>query len=198
MRIGLAFRAFFAALFQAELAQRLEEVLSGSPESKSLQQQLAIPETSAEATPTQTRVPSVKPDLVAKPGGRSEALTLLAALQREARLLDLVQEPLESFSDAQVGAAARDVLKSSAGVLARFFGLQPLLNQDEGSVVEVPRGYDPQRFRVVGNVSGEPPFRGQLVHPGWTASKCDLPVWSGSGESVRIVAPAEIELGARQ
>jgi hypothetical protein len=180
MRFGLAFRVFFAALFDATVAKRLQQALAGPPP----------------VEPKPAPVES-KPIIPAKPKSRSEALTLLAALQRDARFLDIVQEPLGTYSDAQVGAAARDVLRNSAAVLERFFGLQPLLSQDEGSEVEVPRGYDPQRFRLVGNVSGEPPFRGQLVHHGWLASKCELPAWSGSSESAQIVAPVEVELGAR-
>lgn len=198
MRIGLAFRVFFAALFRAEAARRLEAALAQSSESGLGQPRLATGSPAAGAASLPARVTEAKPAAITTPRGRSEALTLLAALQREARLLDLVQEPLGSFSDAQIGAAARDVLKNSAGVLDRFFGLQPLLKQEEGSPVEVPRGYDPQHYHVVGSVSGEPPFRGQLVHHGWTASKCDLPAWSGRGASAWIVSPAEVELGARQ
>ena len=35
---------------------------------------------------------------------RHDALSLLAVLQREARLLDFLKEPVEGYSDAQVGA----------------------------------------------------------------------------------------------
>ena len=48
---------------------------------------------------------------------RSDAITLLAALQREARFVDLVQEPLGEYSDDQIGAAARDVLRDCREVL---------------------------------------------------------------------------------
>ena len=110
------------------------------------------------------------------PVARSEALTLLAALQREARFLDIIQEPLGSYSDAQIGAAARDVLRNCAAVLARWFALAAICwRKKKGVPWRCRAGYDPQRFRVVGNVSGDPPFRGQLVHRGWLATKCDLP-----------------------
>jgi hypothetical protein len=182
MRIGLAIRVFFAALFDAAAGQRLEQAL-------------AAPQAPVESKPA----PPVerKPATPSKPAARSEAITLLAALQREARFLDIIQEPLGNYSDAQIGAAARDVLRNCAGVLDRWFGLKPLLTQEEGSSVEVPAGYDPQRFRVVGNVSGDPPFRGQLVHHGWLATKCELPAWSGQVESTQVVAPVEVEVGAR-
>ena len=184
MRLGLAFRLFFAALFNADAAKRLEQALFQPPQA----------ETKPELKPAPTEP---KPVPAPKPKTRSEALTLLAALQREARFLDIVKEPLGTYSDAQIGAAARDVLRNCGTVLDRFFALQPALSQDEGSAVEVPRGYDPQRFRLVGNVSGEPPFRGQLVHHGWLASKCELPEWSGNSTAAQVVAPIEVEVGAR-
>jgi len=58
----------------------------------------------------------------------------------------------------------------------------------------VPAGFDAGRFRVVGNVTGEPPFRGRIVHHGWQANECQLPAWSGSAESALIIAPVEVEL----
>jgi len=64
----------------------------------------------------------------------------------------------------------------------------------EGAEVEVPAGFDAVRFRLVGNVSGEPPFRGRVVHPGWEATRCELPTWSGTPAAARLVAPIEVEL----
>ena len=116
---------------------------------------------------------------------RSDAITLLATLQREARFVDMVKEPLGNYSDAQVGAAARDVLRDCGQVLDRLFGLAPLVEQEEGSQVEVPAGYDAGRYRLTGNVSGDPPFRGQLVHHGWIATRCEVPSWSGSEQAQR-------------
>ncbi len=188
MCIGLAFRVFWAALFDAAAGQRLQQALSPAA---------IVPGEAKPAPPTERPVSSTTKPIPLKTPSRSEALTLLAALQREARFLDIIQEPLGSYSDAQIGAAARDVLRNCAGVLDRWFALRPLLSQEEGSSVDVPKGYDPQRFRVVGNVSGEPPFRGQLTHPGWIATKCELPAWSGGDESARIVAPVEVEVGGK-
>jgi hypothetical protein len=121
-------------------------------------------------------------------------LTLLAALQREARFVDFVQEPIDGYSDSQIGAAVREVHRQCAALFSRMFGLEHLVPQEEGSEVEVPREFDAARFRLTGNVSGEAPYRGRLVHQGWTASKCELPTWTGSSDSARVVAPAEVEV----
>ena len=149
------------------------------------------------AAPAET--PQVKPPpppkpAAAKPPARSEAITLLAALQREARFVDFIQESLAGYSDAQIGAAARDVHRDCGAVLKRMFALRPAVTEEEGKDVEVPAGFDAGRWRLTGNVTGQPPFHGRLVHPGWEATACELPTWSGSAAAARIVAPAEVEL----
>ena len=181
-RISVAFRAFFAALFNAEAARRLSQALSGEEKSAA-----APPPTTAPITKTE---PTRKPEAPA----RSEALTLLAALQREARFLDFVQESLDGASDEQIGAVVRDVHRSCAAVLDRMFAIQPLLKQAEGDAVEVPAGFDSAKYRLTGNVAGQPPHQGRLEHHGWQATKCELPTWSGSSESTLVIAPAQVEL----
>ena len=118
----------------------------------------------------------------------------MAALQREARFIDFIEESLAGYSDAQIGAVARDVHRDCGTVLKRLFELRPAVVQDEGSEMELCAGFDAGRFRLTGNVTGDPPFRGRLVHPGWEATKCQLPTWSGSKDSARVIAPAEVEL----
>jgi hypothetical protein len=125
---------------------------------------------------------------------RSEAVTLLAALQREARFVDFLKEPLGGYSDAQIGAVARDIHRDCGAVVERLFGPIPVVSQPEGSQIEVPAGFDSGRFQLTGSVAGEPPFRGRLAHHGWEAARCDVPLWSGKEASVRVIAPAEVEL----
>jgi hypothetical protein len=170
-RILLAFRVFFLTLFKQSIAEQVAKIFEGGAE--------------AEA-PT----PSAKP----KPAARSEAITLLATLQREARFVDFIEESLSGYTDAQVGAAARDVHRDCGAVLKRLFALRPAAAEAEGSEVEISAEFDPNRWRLTGNVAGEPPFRGRLVHPGWEATACELPTWSGNAAASRIVAPAEVEL----
>jgi len=62
----------------------------------------------------------------------------------------------------------------------------------EGSPVTVPSQSD--EFRLSGQVGGSPPFRGTLVHPGWKATRCDVPVWTGQTAARDIIAPAEVEV----
>ncbi len=180
MRLILAIRVFFVALFNSAAAERIKAALETTN----------VP--MGDEKPQKPKTARPKPS-EEKPA-RSEAITLLAALQREARFVDLTQESLDEYSDEQVGAAARDVLRDCRTVLDRLFELTPVLTEEEGAEIEVPAGFDTGRYRLTGNVAGQPPFRGSLVHHGWKAAKCEVPQWSGSKQSARVVAPAEVEL----
>lgn len=184
-QIGTAFRAFWAALVSSDRAELIRQALDA----------LALPKITEEAKRQPPSAVAKAPTTVAEPPPkRSEAITLLAALQREARLVDLVQEPLDQYTDEQIGVAARGVLKDSAAVLARFFALQPVRPEDEGSPVEVQAGYDPARCRLTGKPTGSGPFRGKLAHRGWQATMVNLPAWTGSKDAALVVAPAEVEV----
>lgn len=184
-QIGTAFRAFFAALFYGNQAERIRQALD----------EAALPKISAEVKRQPSAAVSKAPTVVAEPPPkRSDALTLLAALQREARLVDLMQEKLDGYSDEQIGAAARSVLKDSATVIERFFALRPVRGEEEGAAVDVPSGYDAARFRLTGRVEGSGPFHGKLAHKGWQASSVNLPSWTGSKEAALVIAPAEVEV----
>ena len=180
MRLLLAFKVFFRTLFDRETGEEVRRLLLEGP----------VAEAPAEKPAEKKEPPAPAPP---KPQ-RSEALSLLAALQREARFLDFVKEPLDGFSDAEVGAAARDVHRDCGKVLERWFAVQAIAEQEEGADLELPAGFDAGRYRVVGNVAGEPPYRGRLVHHGWEAARCETPTWTGSDSSARVIAPVEVEV----
>src|SRR5262245_59479292 len=136
-RLTLAFRAFFAALFGGPKADAINAALSG----------IALPKIDAVEKPQRE---ATRPAPTA--AFRSDAISLLAALQREARFVDLVKQPLANFSDDQVGGAARTVLGDCQKVLDRFFALQPLEAGTEGAPCDVAAGYDPGRYKLSGRV----------------------------------------------
>lgn len=176
-RLVLAFRVFFLTLFRAAVAEDVQRLLAGT----------LIPRPAAEEPPKPRPAPKPEPQ-------RSEALNLLAALQREARFVDFIQEPIDAYTDAQIGAASRQVHDDCRKVIERLFALRGVVEQAEGDAIDVPAGFDAGRLRLTGNVAGSPPYRGRLVHHGWEAAQCQLPAWSGSATSARVVAPAEVEL----
>jgi hypothetical protein len=161
----LAFAAFFSLLFKGRLPAAL------------------LPVTAAEA-PVQSSAADTS----------DRALQMLALLQREGRFIDFALEDLATYSDAQIGAAARDVHAGCRRVLERYVTLEAILPGREGEAVTLGQDQqiDPAAFHLVGNVAGQPPFRGTLLHPGWRASRVQLPSLATTGRT--IVAPAEIEL----
>ncbi len=166
-RFVLGFRALFRAWTDKSFADRLSGLFSPTAQS----------EPAPEARPS-----------------RSEALTFLAVLQREARFVDFVQEPIDAYPDAQIGAAVRDVHKGCKSVFDRLLALEPLRPEAEGSEVVVPASADPGKVQLVGNVTGEPPFKGTLAHHGWQATRASIPDWSGDQDAALVLAPAEVEL----
>ena len=135
MGLVAATKAFCKLLFNRELSDSFQQLIDGNLKPKIAQ------------APSKTSKPVSKRDLKPAPI-RSDAISLLAALQREARLLDIVNESLDQYSDAQVGSAARDVLRDSGKVIERMFGLEPLTNNADGSPMETPASFDPAEFRL--------------------------------------------------
>jgi len=118
------------------------------------------------------------------------ATELLASLQREGRLVDFVQEDVEGFPDAQVGAVARKVHQGCRKVFQQYLKLLPVLEQKEGDAVTVEPGFDPASIRLVGKVEGKPPFKGTLRHHGWKLVEANLPELKAK----EVLLPAEVEL----
>ncbi len=185
MRVLQAFRAFWQVLVNREFAELVRQLAQAGPTPAP-----ALTPSAAPGPPPTVEPKAKKPATAA----RSEAITLLATLQRDARFIDIVMEPLATYSDAQIGAAARDVLRDCGKTLERLFSIEPIVVAEEGAAHETPADVDAGRYRLTGNVSGDPPYRGQLVHHGWQATRCDLPKWSGRDDSALILAPVELEL----
>ncbi len=175
-RVELAFRSFFWIFFSKDFRDEIAPYFEEGP--RQLEQKL-----------------EEKPVIVEeKKVTRSDAIKLLALFQREGRLVDFLKEPIDAYSDAQIGAAVRDVHRDCAAVLDRAFGMESLVDKEEGEALSVLPGFDPDQYRLTGNVTGNPPYNGTLRHHGWKATKCELPVWQGTEEAVNVVAPAEVEL----
>ena len=135
-------------------------------------------------SPTASRLKTASPDA---------ALQLLALLQQEARLIDFLEEDLLGFSDADVGAAARVVHEGGKKVLKDYFTLAAVRDEQEENRVTLPEGFDATAVRLTGNVIGQPPFTGILVHRGWRVTEVRLPKLA-EGHDTHVVAPAEVEL----
>ena len=186
MRLFFALRVFFVVLFRRDSASQIHDLLDVDSTA------IGVDVTPKLSAPPESKAITSKPPTppLSKSARRSEALTLLSALQRESRLLDLVCDSLDQYNDAQIGAAARDVLRDTRKSLDRMFGLQHLVDSPEGEAIEVPNDASPILWRIVGNESSQ---RGTLIHAGWKATKMDMPTWSGGDGDALVIAAAEVE-----
>ncbi|NOS73353.1 MAG: DUF2760 domain-containing protein [Methyloglobulus sp.] len=121
------------------------------------------------------------------------ALQVLGLLQKEARFIDFIKENISAYSDADIGAAARVVHEGCNKTINEHFSLAPIRNEQEGSNITVPVGFDAAAIRLTGNIVGTAPFTGALVHKGWQVTDVRLPKLT-QGHNPNIVAAAEIEL----
>ena len=173
-RVSLAFRAFWDLLRSGTLP---EDIVAAAA------LETGKTETTTAVVPVTTAVE--RPD--------DGAVLLLSVLQREGRLVDFLMEDLGTYSDAQIGAAVRDVHANCRRALAGAFALEPILDGAEEATVSVPAGFDPASIKLVGRVVGSGPFRGVLRHRGWRSSHVQLPAL-GAPEGRQVVAPAEVEV----
>ena len=128
------------------------------------------------------------------PAREGPDLRILALLQRDGRLIDFLKEDLEGYGDAQIGAAARDIHRGCRKALEDYLTIEPVVNQAEDSPINVPSDFDPARIRLVGNVTGSPPFRGVLKHHGWLVQSERLPALPASPGPATVLSAAEVEI----
>ncbi len=121
------------------------------------------------------------------------AMQLLSLMQQEARLIDFLKEDLTAFSDEEVGAAARVIHSGGQKVLNEYVSLTNIRSEEEETRITIEEGFNPQLVRLTGNVAGNAPFNGTLVHKGWKAESVNLPKLAESYDA-SVIAPAEVEL----
>jgi hypothetical protein len=198
MHPWLAFLCFFKILFGRKLpAEAVRFLPEGVEPPKALpagEPQAKKAEAAAEAKAPERVEPKVEkkaPPLAQH--HRDGALALLALLQREGRFVDFVRDSVDGASDADIGAAAREVHRGCRKVLDQHLSFEPVMPGNEEEKVSVPTGFDPAEVRLIGEAKGEPPFRGTLRHHGWRVVDAKLPVLA-DGIDRTVIAPAEVEL----
>ncbi len=174
LAITLPWRVLFDAVYAAKVTALELQGDAAKP--------IAEPITISEAVPE-----------IAQERDQSAALQLLAILQREGRFIDFLQEDVSAFSDEDIGAAARVVHDGCKRGLNDCLTLAPIREESEGDAIDLAEGFDAQRNRVTGKVLGDPPYRGNLAHPGWQATAIGLPALA-EGHDPTVIAAAEIEL----
>lgn len=120
-------------------------------------------------------------------------LKMLSMLQQAGRLIDFLKEDISNYNDAEVGSAVRKIHSDCAKLIEEIVTIRPLLETEEGKEIEIPPGFDPQKFKLLGKIKGEPPFKGIVLHKGWKAHKHSLPQ-KGRDNQNEIIYSAEIEI----
>ena len=159
-----------------------------------------VPDESIDVTADAAVEPSVEQPIkeTAEPVQLKEAtadaaLQLLTLLQQDARFIDFIQEDLTGYSDADIGAAARVVHEGSKKTLNSYFTFEAVRSEEEESRITLAEGFNAAEVRLTGNVVGNAPFTGTLVHKGWRVTDVKLPKVA-EGHDTSIVASAEVEL----
>ncbi len=179
------------------------EAIPAEPAPEAPREERTEPEPAAEAKAAQTKSQTQsKSSAVAKDRARAEnqaqhqldgALALLSLMQREGRLVDFLQESLDDYDDDDIGASVRDIHRGLRKVLGDHLELEAVMPGEEDEPVTIPKGFDPGEVKLIGEVSGEPPFKGVLRHHGWRVTKTMLPELS-DGVDRTVLAPAEVEV----
>lgn len=220
-RFFLALRCFFAVLFQSRLSPQTVALLmplglpSGQPDLQLPKQDVPPPPKLKASPPAEpvsppVSVPVVTPAVAAvktEAAGAPSlsaaereaiihrgAVQLLAVLQREGRLLDFLLEDIDSYGDGQIGAAVRDIHRGCRKALSEHVKIAPIRSEPDEAVVRIAAGHDPSQIRLIGQVTGRPPFEGTLRHHGWRTTQMnlsDIP----QGHDPTVICPAEVELG---
>jgi hypothetical protein len=136
---------------------------------------------------------TVPPPPPAAASAEAEIVAFFGLLQEKGRLVDFLMDDITPYDDAQVGAAARVVHQGCREVLREHFEIAPVCASEEGGTVTVPVGEESADYRLVGRISGEPPFSGTLVHKGWKTKSVKLPRVVAS-KRLPALTPAEVEL----
>ena len=124
----------------------------------------------------------------------TSAIELLRLLQEEGRLIDFLMDDISQYPDQQVGAASRVVHEGCRKILGDSFSVRPLRQESEGSAVEIGPDDGARTYRLIGQVRGDAPFSGRMVHRGWVADKVSLPQTIHAESGSKVLAPAQVEL----
>jgi hypothetical protein len=181
-RIWLSWVIAFRIVFDAAFATKV--LALETPELGPTQQPAATPPQREDAQPPVALAPIES----AEDGAR----LLLRLLQRDGRFIDFVQQDITTFGDSDVAAAARVVHEGCRRALAGHAKIAPVRSEAEGSKLTLD-AEQAARVKLIGEVTGKPPFAGVLRHRGWKLESLKLPTRVG-GSDPAILADAEVEL----
>ena len=177
--LGVAFKAFFAE-FNSENSQNF------------------LPPTSESQSSITSDFQDRAPSHISHQ--RSEAIELLVALQREARFIDFIKDDLSDTNCSRdtLFEVVKMVHDRCAETCEKYFAIIPLVGEIKQGASKAPKGDSAheknttQLKSTTEDANSQPNKR--IIHPGWYATRCDLPVWQGDKKDEFILAPREYEV----
>ena len=132
----LAFVCFFRILFGRKLPAEAVKYLPEDALPKALPAPAPVAKAADKPVEKVVEKEKEKPKPVATAQHhRDGALALLALLQREGRLVDFLRDSIEGASDADIGAAAREVHRGCKKVLDQHLSFEPVMPGEEEAKV---------------------------------------------------------------
>ncbi|MCO4784111.1 MAG: DUF2760 domain-containing protein [Candidatus Cloacimonetes bacterium] len=190
MRIFTAISVFFKVLFNGKYNKKLSEMDSNIIKLASLEKELE-----SEQARLNLDIQKLKnaPKLEDHGFLDEGACALLSLLQKEARLIDFVQEDLSDVGDSQMGSVSKLIHKDLQKVFSQFVKIEAVADVEEGGTIHLAEGYSNKEFKLTGNVDAKAPFDGTLRHKGWLVSKMNLPKRAKKDQN-RVIMAAEVEV----
>jgi hypothetical protein len=149
----------------------------------------------APAAPPPAPVAAKPPPPPPESQAEAEVIAFLGLLQEKGRLIDFLMDDVALYDDSRVGAAARVVHYGCRDVLQEHFKITPISTAEEGSQVTVPEGFAADEYRLMGKITGNPPFQGVLLHKGWKTESVKLPrIIKTDEKRLPSIAPALVEV----
>jgi hypothetical protein len=185
-RLWLAWVSWFRIVFDGAFAGRVLALREKSGNAEAgIETSAAGAEARAEPRPARQDRAAAEPDL-------APARMLLRLFQRDGRFVDFLQQDITSFADADVGAAARVVHEGCRRVLRSHAKVSHVRTEAEGTKLTLD-ATAAEQVKLVGQVSGKPPYAGVLRHAGWRIDDFSLPVSVGERDAALLAEP-EVEL----
>ena len=189
MRIFTAISVFFKILFNGKFNKKLSEIEPNIIKIASLEKELE-----SEQARLNLDIQKLKnaPKLEDHSSLDECACALLSLLQKEARLIDFIQEDLSDVDDQQMGSVSKLIHKDLNRVFSQYVKIEAVADVNEGESIHIAEGYSNREFKLIGNVDVKAPFDGVLRHKGWLVSKMNLPK-RAKKDQTRVIMAAEVE-----
>lgn len=127
----------------------------------------------------------------------AEIVNFLGLLQESGRIFDFLMNDITTYSDTQVGVAARVVHQGLSSLVHKYFEVVPVHSGQEGDRIKINAAQSENGYHLIGRVTDAAENTGDVVHRGWRTKKITLPRVIALEQSLAgkgVIAPALVEI----